>query len=57
MVTAFALAHYARCTLSDAVVPELPGYYRGKFRQKYDLADGTCILIVNSAFDAFPERL
>jgi phosphoribosylaminoimidazole-succinocarboxamide synthase len=45
MTSPSALAPYAQYTLSEAVIRELPGYYRGKVRENYDLPDGTRILI------------
>ena len=37
MITLSALAPYAHYTLPEAVIPELPAYYRGKVRDNYDL--------------------
>jgi phosphoribosylaminoimidazole-succinocarboxamide synthase len=45
MINPSALAPYAHHTLPDAVIPELPGCYRGKVRENYDLANGTRIII------------
>ncbi|KAA3447702.1 phosphoribosylaminoimidazolesuccinocarboxamide synthase [Mesorhizobium sp. SARCC-RB16n] len=39
--------------LSDAFIPELPGYYRGKVRENYDLADGRRIIIATDRLSAF----
>lgn len=40
-------------TLSDAFIPELPGYYKGKVRENYDLADGRRIIIATDRLSAF----
>src|SRR5215467_15125026 len=47
MISTSKLAPYAHYILADAVIPELPGYYRGKERENYDLRDGARILIAN----------
>jgi phosphoribosylaminoimidazole-succinocarboxamide synthase len=39
--------------LSDAFIPELPGHYRGKVRENYDLADGRRIIIATDRISAF----
>jgi phosphoribosylaminoimidazole-succinocarboxamide synthase len=39
------------------VIPELPGYYRGKVRENYDLRDGTRILIATDRISAFDRIL
>jgi phosphoribosylaminoimidazole-succinocarboxamide synthase len=39
--------------LSDAFIPELPGYYKGKVRENYDLADGRRIIIATDRLSAF----
>ncbi|TGW05655.1 phosphoribosylaminoimidazolesuccinocarboxamide synthase, partial [Mesorhizobium sp. M2D.F.Ca.ET.145.01.1.1] len=39
--------------LSDAFIPELPGYYRGKVRENYDLTDGRRIIIATDRLSAF----
>lgn len=39
--------------LSDAFIPELPNYYRGKVRDNYDLPDGRRILIATDRLSAF----
>jgi phosphoribosylaminoimidazole-succinocarboxamide synthase len=57
MIDASALAPYAHHTLPDAVVPELPGYYRGKVRENYDLPNGTRILIATDRISAFDRNL
>ena len=43
--------------LSEAVIPELPGCYRGKVRENYDLKDGTRILIATDRISAFDRNL
>lgn len=57
MTTLSALAPYARYTLPDAFIPELPGYYRGKVRENYDLPDGRRILIASDRISAFDRDL
>jgi phosphoribosylaminoimidazole-succinocarboxamide synthase len=57
MTDASALAPYAHHTLADAVIPELPGYYRGKVRENYDLSNGTRILIATDRISAFDRNL
>ncbi len=57
MTTHSALAPYAQYTVPEAVIPELPGYYRGKVRENYDLADGRRILIASDRISAFDRDL
>jgi phosphoribosylaminoimidazole-succinocarboxamide synthase len=57
MVHPSTLAAYARYTLADAVIPELPGRYRGKVRENYDLRDGTRVLIATDRISAFDRVL
>ena len=57
MISPSALAPYAHHTLPEAVIPELPGCYRGKVRENYDLADGTRILIATDRISAFDRNL
>jgi phosphoribosylaminoimidazole-succinocarboxamide synthase len=57
MMHASALACYARYILAEAVIPELPGRYRGKVRDNYDLKDGTRILIATDRISAFDRIL
>src|SRR5437660_5811438 len=57
MVSPSTLAPYAHHTLSDAVIPELPGYYRGKVRENYDLRNGARILIATDRVSAFHRNL
>src|SRR5215470_985628 len=51
------LAPYAHYTLPEAMIPELPNYYRGKVRENYDLADGSRILIASDRISAFDVNL
>jgi len=44
-------------TLSDAFIPELPGYYKGKVRENYDLTDGRRIIIATDRLSAFDTIL
>ena len=39
--------------LTDATIPELPGHYRGKVRDNYDLPDGSRILVATDRLSAF----
>jgi len=57
MTTVSALAPYAHYTLPEAVIPELPGCYRGKVRENYDLKDGTRVLIATDRISAFDRNL
>jgi phosphoribosylaminoimidazole-succinocarboxamide synthase len=43
--------------LPEAFIPELPGYYRGKVRENYDLANGERILIATDRLSAFDQGL
>ena len=51
------LAPYAHYALTDAVLPELPGHYRGKVRENYDLPDGRRIIIATDRLSAFDRIL
>jgi phosphoribosylaminoimidazole-succinocarboxamide synthase len=57
MISPSTLAPYAHYTLPDAVIPELPGCYRGKVRENYDLRDGTRVLIATDRISAFDRIL
>jgi phosphoribosylaminoimidazole-succinocarboxamide synthase len=57
MLSPSSLAQYADYTLPDAVIPELPGCYRGKVRENYDLRDGTRVLIATDRISAFDRIL
>jgi phosphoribosylaminoimidazole-succinocarboxamide synthase len=48
-----ALRPYLGQVLSEAAIPELPNYYRGKVRDNYDLADGRRIIIASDRLSAF----
>jgi len=52
-----SLARYADYTLPEAVIPELPGCYRGKVRENYDLRDGSRVLIATDRISAFDRNL
>jgi phosphoribosylaminoimidazole-succinocarboxamide synthase len=52
-----ALAAYLHYTLPEALIPELPGCYRGKVRENYDLNDGTRIIIATDRISAFDRNL
>lgn len=43
--------------LSEAYLPELPNYYRGKVRENYDLPDGRRIIISTDRLSAFDRIL
>lgn len=43
--------------LPEAVIPELPNYYRGKVRENYDLPDGNRIIISSDRLSAFDRIL
>ena len=43
--------------LEDAVIPELPNYYRGKVRDNYDLPGGERIIISSDRISAFDRIL
>src|SRR6478736_7310610 len=55
--------HEASSAMSDylpireAVIPELPNYYRGKVRENYDLPDGRRILIATDRLSAFDRAI
>src|ERR1700716_4191664 len=57
MISPSALAPYAHHTLPEAVIPELPGCYRGKVRENYDLANGMRILVATDRVSAFDRNL
>ena len=57
MISTSKLAPYAHYTLADAVIPELPGYYRGKVRENYDLRNGARILVATDRVSAFDRNL
>ncbi len=57
MISPSELARYAHYTLPEAVIPELPGYYRGKVRENYDLANGSRILIASDRISAFDRDI
>jgi len=52
-----ALASYLDNILEDATVPGLPGHYRGKVRENYDLPDGRRILVATDRLSAFDVSL
>jgi len=43
--------------LSEAFIPELPNYYKGKVRENYDLPDGSRIIIATDRISAFDRVL
>jgi phosphoribosylaminoimidazole-succinocarboxamide synthase len=52
-----ALRTHAQQVLRDATIPELPGHYRGKVRDNYDLPDGRRLLIATDRLSAFDRIL
>ncbi|SNB76678.1 phosphoribosylaminoimidazole-succinocarboxamide synthase [Arboricoccus pini] len=57
MVEIGSLRDYANYVLHEASLPSLPGHYRGKVRDNYDLADGRRILIASDRLSAFDRIL
>ncbi|BCM83985.1 phosphoribosylaminoimidazole-succinocarboxamide synthase [Methylobacterium indicum] len=51
------LAPFSDYVLPEATLPELPGHYRGKVRDNYDLPDGRRILITSDRLSAFDREL
>ena len=51
------LAASAHQVLRDAIDPRLPGLYRGKVRDNYDLPDGRRILVTSDRLSAFDRVL
>jgi phosphoribosylaminoimidazole-succinocarboxamide synthase len=47
----------AHSVLPDATIPELPGHYRGKVRDNYDLPDGRRIIVASDRISAFDRIL
>lgn len=43
--------------LDDAFIPELPGFYRGKVRDNYDLPDGRRLIVATDRLSAFDRIL
>jgi phosphoribosylaminoimidazole-succinocarboxamide synthase len=52
-----ALAASAHQVLREAIDPRLPGLYRGKVRDNYDLPDGRRILVTSDRLSAFDRVL
>ncbi|MGH7122760.1 MAG: phosphoribosylaminoimidazolesuccinocarboxamide synthase, partial [Stellaceae bacterium] len=57
MIDIAKLAPYANNILTDATIAELPGHYRGKVRDNYNLADGRRILVATDRLSAFDRIL
>src|SRR5580693_10545045 len=57
MLDAAALAPFAQRVLTQAEIPGLPNYYRGKVRENYDLPDGRRVLITTDRLSAFDRIL
>ncbi|MGI4944024.1 MAG: phosphoribosylaminoimidazolesuccinocarboxamide synthase [Janthinobacterium lividum] len=51
------LRPHAHRILAEAGIPELPGHYRGKVRDNYDLPDGRRVLIATDRLSAFDRAL
>ncbi|UEM23850.1 phosphoribosylaminoimidazolesuccinocarboxamide synthase [Skermanella mucosa] len=56
MTKTISQAHLSN-VLRDATIPELPGHYRGKVRDNYDLPDGRRIIIATDRLSAFDRIL
>ncbi|MCA6325443.1 phosphoribosylaminoimidazolesuccinocarboxamide synthase, partial [Phenylobacterium sp.] len=46
-----------RPVLAAIDLPDLPGHYRGKVRENYDLADGRRVIIATDRLSAFDRIL
>jgi len=57
MLSAAAIRAAIPGVLTEAAIPELPNYYRGKVRENYDLPDGRRILISTDRQSAFDQVL
>jgi phosphoribosylaminoimidazole-succinocarboxamide synthase len=57
MNTVSSLEPYLGYVLRDATIPELPGHYRGKVRDNYDLPDGRRIIVATDRLSAFDQIL
>lgn len=57
MIEVASLTPYRDYVLTEAFIPELPGYYRGKVRENYDLPGGERILIATDRISAFDKNL
>ena len=57
MISADTISAAIPGVLTEAHFPELPGYYRGKVRENYDLPDGRRILISTDRQSAFDQIL
>lgn len=57
MITADALRPYLKTRLWEAAIPELPGRYRGKVRENYDLGAGRRLIIATDRLSAFDREL
>ena len=56
MDRSFVNTHLDR-TLVEATIPELPGHYRGKVRDSYDLGNGRRLMIASDRLSAFDRIL
>jgi phosphoribosylaminoimidazole-succinocarboxamide synthase len=57
MIDEAKLALSRHQVLKDAIDPRLPGLYRGKVRDNYDLSDGRRILVTSDRLSAFDRVL
>ena len=57
MISKDALRPYLAGRLWDATLPELPGHYRGKVRDNYDLPGGRRLIIASDRLSAFDRVL
>src|SRR5437667_8993527 len=57
MVDPDFLARHHDLVLDDATIAELPGHYRGKVRDNYDLPDGRRLIIATDRLSAFHRNI
>jgi phosphoribosylaminoimidazole-succinocarboxamide synthase len=57
MVDPDFLARHLDRVLDDATIAELPGHYRGKVRDNYDLPDGRRLIIATDRLSAFDRNI
>jgi phosphoribosylaminoimidazole-succinocarboxamide synthase len=57
MIDAEFLARHLDLVLEDATIPELPGHYRGKVRDNYDLPDGRRLIVATDRLSAFDRNI
>src|SRR3546814_16892959 len=57
MIDAAALRLWLNHLLRDATIPELPGHYRGKVRENYELPDGRRVMVATDRLSPFGINL